>query len=863
MTRYLTARTRIAVGLVSLLFCVFVAAMTLSLVPDPRPAAMAGRLALCETLAVNSAVLVERSDYQPMHAILSVVVQRNRDVLSAGIRRADGELLVEVDEHEANWTPLPDNRSTDSQIYVPIRSAAGDQQWGGIEVRFVPLVQAGWLGYVDSPKVKLIAFVLAASMIAFYLYLGKMLRHLNPMKAVPNRVRSALDTLAEGLLVIDKDERIVLANHAFATIAGSSPDDLTGRRASELPWLSEDGVPAKTHPWAETLEQRTPQTGVTMRLAISPTNERVFNVNCAPVLGSGKDHLGVLISCEDVTEFERQKVELAKSKEAAEAASNAKSEFLANVSHEIRTPMHAILGFTEALRRGYETNEGERQEYLDTIRASGSHLLELINDVLDMSKIESGRLDVERRQCSAHEVITGVVKVFQVRAREKGISLQYESLGIPETIMTDAGRLRQILTNLIGNAVKFTETGGVLVRSRLVQKAAESRLAVDVIDTGIGVAAAELSNIFEPFAQADSSARRRHTGTGLGLAISRRFARALGGDVTARSELGKGSMFTATVDTGPLEGVQILKDATCGLPVAKDASREQMRLDLSGLHVLVADDGEPNRRFLGLVLRRGGAVVDCVANGRLAIERAHEQKYDAILMDMQMPVMDGFVAATRLRQDGVTTPIIALTADARKGMEKRCRDAGCSGFLIKPINIDQLLEHLANATGRHASAPPSSGELGSNSGTGGEERESVVGQGNATRKTPSPAASEQTRTMSTPRGDSSARAPITSSLPVDDAEFPEIVEEFVGHLGNQLKALCGAWQKKDYEQIAFLAHWLKGAAGTMGFQQFTAPARRLQHLAEQRQVGQIGDAIREVVDLAARIVVPSAETTPA
>ena len=854
MNRYLTARTRIAVGLVSLLFCVFACAMMLSLVPDPRPATMAGRMALCEALAVNSSVLADRSDFQPLHAILSVVVDRNDDVLSAGIRQADGELLVEVGGHQANWTPLPDDRSTDAQIYIPIRSVAGDQKWGGVEVRFVPLAREGWLGYVDSPIVRLVVFVLAASLLAFYLYLGKMLQHLNPTRAVPNRVRSALDTL---------DERIVLANQAFATIVGSDPDELTGRRASSFSWLSEDGVPVHTYPWADTLEQKKAQTGVTMRLALGPTDERVFNVNCAPVLGSSKDHLGVLISCEDVTELERQKGELAKSTKVAEAANRAKSEFLANMRHEMRTPMNAILGFAEVLHRGYESGEKERREYLDTIHASGNHLLELINDILDLSKVESGRLDVERQRCSVHEVIIGVVKVLQLRAREKGVSLEYEPGGIPETIMTDPGRLRQILTNLVGNALKFTESGGVVVRSRLVRKAGEFQLAVDVIDTGIGVASEKLPEIFEPFAQADSLARRRHTGTGLGLAISRRFARALGGDITARSELGKGSMFTVTIDTGSLEGVQIQTAPTSDSPVAHDTSREQTMPDLSGLRFLVADDGTPNRRFVELVLGRAGAVVDGAADGRIAIEKACKQQYDVILMDMQMPVLDGFGAATRLRQEGLTTPIIALTADVRKGVEKRCRDAGCSDFLVKPINIDQLLARVASATGRHASLPDSSTEHTADGVTSGDGRVPVAGQKDVNRKTPPSTASESTHRESAPNGNSPTRSPITSSLASDDAEFREIVREFVGLLGNQLNAMCQAWQKNDCKQVAFLAHWLKGAAGTVGFAQFTDPALRLQRIAEEGRADQMGSVIREIVNLADRIVLPSAATTPA
>src|SRR5207248_1455639 len=272
----------------------------------------------------------------------------------------------------------------------------------------------------------------------------------------------------------DNDGRIMLANHAFAAIVGLSAVDMLGKRVAQLPWVTSggDALPADAElPWTTSISQSAPQRNVMLHLRDAAGQIRSFVINCSPVLGHDGKYRGVLASFEDVTVLEAQKVELSKSKEAAEAANRAKSEFLARMSHEIRTPMNAILGFADVLRRGFEENAAERQEYLETIHSSGQHLLELINDILDLSKIESGRLAIEKTRCSPHQIISDVVTVLRVKAKPKGIALEYRwdggDAGIPETIATDPTRLRQVLTNLVGNAVKFTEKGGVTIVARM------------------------------------------------------------------------------------------------------------------------------------------------------------------------------------------------------------------------------------------------------------------------------------------------------------------------------------------------------------------------------------------------------------
>ena len=257
-----------------------------------------------------------------------------------------------------------------------------------------------------------------------------------------------------------------------------------------------------------------------------------------------------------------------------------------------------------------KSSDLERQEYLDTIHASGQHLLNLINDILDLSKVEAGRLDVEKIRCSPLQLIYEAVTVLRGQAEKKSLTLTYEApAGLPEYVATDPVRFRQMLTNLIGNALKFTERGGVRVVARVVQTRHQSQLVVDVIDTGIGIPDDTLEKIFDPFVQADTSVTRKFGGTGLGLAISRRFAEALGGELSVRSELGKGSTFTFAVDTGPLDDVRTVHVDDIKQTLRKTVETNTISGQLPGVRILVVDDGDSNRKLISLVLGRTGAIV--------------------------------------------------------------------------------------------------------------------------------------------------------------------------------------------------------------------------------------------------------------
>ncbi|MFH5805069.1 ATP-binding protein [Alienimonas sp. DA493] len=555
-------------------------------------------------------------------------------------------------------------------------------------------------------------------------------------------------------------------------------------------------------------------------------------------------------------------------RDAATAADQAKSAFLANMSHEIRTPLNAILGFTDILRFG-DCPPEERNEHLDTIRGSGDHLLALINDILDLSKVESGRMTFEHVECDPNAILAGVLSGMRVVAAEKGLSLECRWRGpVPQTIVTDPARLRQVLLNLVGNAVKFTAEGGVRLAAEVVPAPGGRGylLGVDVFDTGEGIPQEKLDSIFDPFTQADVSVTRRHGGTGLGLSISRQIAEHLGGGIVAASRPGAGSLFRVTVDAGDLAGVEWAESQENGTPSEAVGSEAGPSCPLPhpirpDARVLLVDDGDVNRRLIRVVLGRAGLTPDEATNGRDALDRALAARragrdYDLILMDMQMPVMDGYAAATRLREEGLTTPIVALTAHAMAGDRAKCVAAGCTEYLSKPVRPADLLTLLGELLPADEPAPaaPTPPVVVDAEPTPPEQPPAPEAP---------PAAAEPLRAVHVLDDVDEVRPP-GCELDDEDSDLWPVAAEFLASLPHRLAECRSLLDARDAKGLTDAAHKLAGTAGTLGYSRFTVPAAALEAAAESDwNEAELLRLVGDLNDLSAALRVPSPVPAPA
>lgn len=458
----------------------------------------------------------------------------------------------------------------------------------------------------------------------------------------------------------------------------------------------------------------------------------------------------------------------------AQAANQAKSTFLATMSHEIRTPLNGIIGMAEILE-GTRLSPEQRAQ-LQTIRQSGDMLLDVINDVLDYSKLEAGAMTVETRSFSLPEVIDSIRTIMEPRARNGGLTITFDRPDV--SLTTDPGRLRQILINFIGNAIKFTPFGSVDVRAEL----SGDRLICSVRDTGPGITEADMARLFKEFNQLDGSTTRSHGGTGLGLAISKRLAEALGGEVGVISEPGLGSKFWVEV---PVEAVQPLSVAP-PVPTPVVTQRRQ-----SGA-VLVVDDNAVNRAVAGGLLQHMGYTVSYAQNGAEAVRAVSEADFALVLMDMQMPVLDGVESTRRIRQSGSTVPIIGLSANAFDSDRQTCLAAGMDGFIAKPVTRNKLAIGL-----------------------------DVVPSGSATE------AARAAPGEPDGRIDLAYQAALIDDL--GQATFDGLVIRFCGDAKTLLDEAAAAARGQDAEALDRVLHTLKGAAATLGYKALADRAESMRH----------------------------------
>jgi signal transduction histidine kinase/DNA-binding NarL/FixJ family response regulator len=497
----------------------------------------------------------------------------------------------------------------------------------------------------------------------------------------------------------------------------------------------------------------------------------------------------LVVSHEDTTRQKRAEEEVKRAKEDAELANMAKSSFLANTSHEIRTPMNAILGFAEMLLDPQQS-EQERLHCVRTIRRNGAHLLAIINDILDISKIEAQKLTVERIDYELPQLVADVVAMAGPWAMKKGLDfdVQFDEL-LPQRIRTDPVRTRQVLVNLVSNAIKFTESGKITLGVRREISYFSHTIRFEVTDTGIGMTPDQMARIFQPFTQADTSTTRRFGGTGLGLTISKRLANLLGGDIECRSENGIGTTFIFRVDGGPRAGVPLIENLTVDkLPIGSDESVPGLeQIQLQG-RVLLAEDGEDNRDLIASHLYRAGLEVGIAPTGRIAVEAAQAEHFDLVLMDMQMPELDGYEATRQLRAGGLTIPIVAVTANAMSEDRLRCLEAGCTEYLAKPISRSELMQLLRRF-------------LPSNQ--------------------PTPASIQNPPAPATP-------APATAAPPVDTA-MAQLMTRFISRLPERVAKIESLAREQDLQNLRQAVHQLRGAAGGYGFPEVTEIAGRAEN----------------------------------
>lgn len=395
----------------------------------------------------------------------------------------------------------------------------------------------------------------------------------------------------------------------------------------------------------------------------------------------------------DISARKNAEAELKKAKDEAERANQLKSAFLANMSHEIRTPLGAMLGFAN-LMKDPTLSAMELSQYIEVLARNGEQLSVIIDDILDLSKVEAGLITFELRPFNPADVCQEVIALFKAKAKEKSLTLAYmKDPSTPQLIVSDSTRFRQILSNLVSNALKFTKAGEIILKSSgEIGSDGNSRIRIEAVDTGIGIAEQNIERIFDMFVQGDDSVTRKFGGTGLGLALSRQLARGLGGDlVLERSEVGVGSTFAVTIlDQKKLVGVAApTLDAT-------DADNGAKPIVFHGMKILVVDDAPDNRQLLLKYLSKRGAAVELAENGVTGYQKALSGAFDLVLMDIQMPLMDGYTATRKLRDEGYMKPIIALTAHAMSEVSAKCLESGCNGYLPKPINPQELFATIAS-----------------------------------------------------------------------------------------------------------------------------------------------------------------------
>lgn len=521
-------------------------------------------------------------------------------------------------------------------------------------------------------------------------------------QAEEEKLRIITDSIPALVASLDANGRYQMANKAYLNWIKQDFESIVGRHLREG-----IGEPAY-HKVAPFLEKALKGEAVSFEVKQQyPSGLRYVHINYIPTRNEIHEVNQVIVIINDLTEIKQAFKAIEDAKIRAEEANQAKSAFLANMSHEIRTPLGAMIGFAQIL---IEDKPSLSQEYnsLLTIKRNGEQLFRIINEILDISKIEANKLEVEQMPFDPQDVIADALALLEFKAKEKGLKFTSKNIdSLPATITSDPTRFRQILINIIGNAIKFTDSGEIETTFQVRQPAAthpnkkqNAQLIVKVRDTGPGIPHEKRAFLFKPFSQADHSMTRKYGGTGLGLYLSRRLAQALGGDVKLdENHHDSGSVFTILIDTGA-DIITLFKNQKHLLPASHLGESKRKYEKLDGIRVATVDDSQDNLELVFRFLSLAGADVQVFASAERAIPVILEQKFDVVLMDLMMPDLDGYQALTRLRESGYDGSVIALTAHAMRGERERCLKMGFDDFLVKPINRLDLTRVVKGYAGK-------------------------------------------------------------------------------------------------------------------------------------------------------------------
>ena len=587
--------------------------------------------------------------------------------------------------------------------------------------------------------------------------------------------RSLIESNIDALMTTDPSGIITDVNKQMEALTGCTRDELIG-----APFKKYFTDPERADAAIKLVLSQKKVTDYELTACARDGKQTVVSYNATTFYDRDRTLQGVLAVSRDVTERKLVEAELQQAKAAAESASRTKSDFLASISHEIRTPMNAIVGIADLLAK--TPLNPEQDKYVQIFRRAGDNLLNLINDILDLSKVEASQLELERTGFSVKDHLEKVTEMVAGRAREKGLALVCEiAPNVPADLVGDPTRLRQVLINLLGNAIKFTESGEVSLRvAPDAGSSVPTALRFTVSDTGIGIPSEKLGQVFEPFTQADLSTTRRFGGSGLGLTISKRLVELMGGRIWAESTVGKGSVFAFAV---PFESW-----AAADRPTAAPAGTG-FNAPLPALRILLAEDSPDNCTITMAYLEDTPYRVEIAENGAIAFERFVAGHYDLVLMDRQMPIMDGLTATRTIRaweqaNDRLPTPIIALTASALKRDREMCLAAGCTAFLTKPIKQEVLLQAIKD---RSTVAPTASQEESS-------RKETIFVRANP--------------------------------------KIADLMPVFLRNCRQNVVAMLDALDRGDFETVAILGHGMRGAGGSYGFQTITDIGAALEQVAE-------------------------------